>query len=261
MNEGEFVDIDQLPKVSVVFVTYDRLVTLRPTLNSFLANTDYPRQKLELIVTDDASPSKVQNEIKQMPFDVFCFSRKRGGLGANCNRGMEAATGELILQLQDDWRCVGPASYLRNAVEALSLSPKTGLVLLRPSPNTLPVRHMIQLVWGNHQVYRNRPDVTPASVSEHGYSDWPHLKRREFVLDIGPYREGSSMWETELDYSRRINAQTKWCVGDLPDVDAFEHIGEEYSYNWPWKKRLDFAFRKLPAGARLLAFYRDRRRR
>jgi hypothetical protein len=64
------------------------------------------------------------------------------------------------------------------------------------------------------------------------------------------------MWETELDYSRRVNAQTEWFIGDLTPLNAFTHIGEAYSYNWPWQKRVEHHLRRLPGGALALGAYR-----
>ena len=46
------------PKISVTFVTYRRVATLRTTLESFLAVTDFPRDRLELIVCDDRRASR-----------------------------------------------------------------------------------------------------------------------------------------------------------------------------------------------------------
>lgn len=249
------------PLISVVFVTFNRLVTLRPTLESFLATTDYPRDRLQLIVADDASPPAVQEQMRAMPFDVFRLSSTRGGLGANTNRGLAAATGEFILQLQDDWECCGPGDYLHKAIAAMEAAPDCGMVLLRPSPGSLAIQRSVDLPWGPLRLYANSPDAPPASVAEHAYSDWPHLKRREFVAAIGLYCEGRPMWDTELDYSRRVNAQTHWCVADMPDVDAFRHVGEAYSYNWPWKKRVEHLVRKVPGGAAGMSLYRTLLRR
>lgn len=249
------------PVISVVFVTFNRLVTLRPTVESFVATTDYPRDRLELIVADDASPSDVRARIRSLPFDVFCLSSMRGGMGANTNRGLAAATGDFILQLQDDWECCGPRDYLHKAIAAMDAAPDCGMVLLRPSPNSLPIQRSIELPEVQLRLYANRPEAPPAAVTEHAYSDWPHLKRREFVASVGPYCEGRPMWDTELDYSRRVNAQTRWHVADMPDVDAFRHIGEEYSYNWPWKKRVEHLVRRIPGGAMGLKLYRTLLRR
>ena len=81
-----------LPKISAVFVTYNRLETLRPTFDTFLATTDYPRDRLELVVADDSSRPEVQAEIRKMPFDVLALSERNNGIGANVNNGIRAAS-------------------------------------------------------------------------------------------------------------------------------------------------------------------------
>ncbi|HJZ45282.1 MAG TPA: glycosyltransferase, partial [Hyphomicrobiaceae bacterium] len=95
-------------KVSVVFVTYDRLETLKPTVESFLSLTNYPRDRLELILSDDASPAAVRLEFAKLAVDKIVVGEMRSGIGANQNRGITASTGDFILQIQDDWICQGP---------------------------------------------------------------------------------------------------------------------------------------------------------
>lgn len=245
-----------LPKISVVFVTYDRLVTLRPTLESFLWKTDYPRDRLELIVADDCSPHSVREELRRMPFDVFCLSEKRGGLGSNNNRGLAAATGEFVLQLQDDWECRGPSTYLQMAVAILSARPELGLLLFKPKSQPLKMREAFDYDNIHVRVYDNGSAVSQTNVGQFPYSDWPHLKTKRFVDVIGPYGEGRPMWETELDYCQRVDKQMAFYVADSPDLDVFGHIGEAHSYNWPWKKRAEHILKRIPGGKEALSAYR-----
>jgi glycosyltransferase involved in cell wall biosynthesis len=220
-----------LPLISVVFVTYNRVVTLRPTLASFLAMTDYPRDRLELVVTDDASPGTVQAAIREMGFDVLALSPSNRGMGANVNRGIASAQGDYVLQLQDDWRCLGPPNYLRRALAVMEAHADVGMVICRPHPRDLPVVRSVQVGDDTIRIFKNDPCRTVGMVGEHGYTDWPHLKRREFIKAIGSYKEGHRMWVTELDYARRVNAQTRYAVADIVGMDAFGHIGAELSYN------------------------------
>ncbi len=227
-----------LPKVSVLIVTYNRMVTLQPTFESFFANTEYPRERLELICCDDSSPPDVQSALRAMPFDVYCLATKQRGLGANVNQGLRAATGDLILQLQDDWVCRGPADYLLRAVAALEAASEVGMLIMNRHPNPLPVRDLRPFDHGVLRIFDNRPEVRVEMVGQHAYTDWPHLKRRSFHDHLGPYAEGVPMWDMELDFSSRANSQTNTFIADIEGLDVFEHIGEAHSYNWPWKKRV-----------------------
>ena len=227
-----------LPRISVLFITYNRLVTLGPTLDAFLTKTDYPRDLLELVCCDDCSPPTVQRELRRMPFDIHCLAAKRRGLGANVNQGLRAATCDLVLQLQDDWECTGPADYLLHAVSALESVSEVGMVILKRHPNDLLLHSLRSCSGGVLRVFANRPEVKIENVGEHAYTDWPHLKRRSFHEKLGAYAVGVPMWEMELEFSRRVNAQKGTFVADIEGLNAFHHIGEDYSHNWPWKKRL-----------------------
>jgi glycosyltransferase involved in cell wall biosynthesis len=249
--------MNQLPKVSVIFITYNRLVTLKPTLESFLQKTEYPRDKLELIVADDASPPKVQAEIRRMPFNFFCLKTKNVGLGANVNSGLAKASGDYILQIQDDWICLGPGNYLKRAIAALEASPDIGMLILRPHTNRLKLSHEKEFISENEFfLFENKLHEEIRQVGLSAYTDWPHLKKKEFILDIGTYLEGKPMWDAELDYSQRINSQATWRIADCENLNIFEHIGENYSYNWPWKKRVHYLLEKVPGGGCFLKYYK-----
>lgn len=245
-----------LPLISVLFVTYNRLVTLRPTLEHFLANTNYPRDRLELIVCDDCSPEAVQAELHSMPFDQYCLATARNGLGANVNQGLRAASGDLILQLQDDWRCLGPPDYLHRAVAALQADSDVGMVILNQHPNPLPVRNRRAFDGGVLRIFENRPEIHVNMVGEHAYTDWPHLKRRSFHDQLGLYREAVPMWEMELDFSQRANAQIATFIADIVGMDSFSHIGFDYSYNTgAWRARLAKVISTTTCGSAIMKSY------
>jgi glycosyltransferase involved in cell wall biosynthesis len=250
------------PTVSVVFVTYNRLQTLRPTFDSFVRFTDYPRDRLQLIVTDDGSPEPVQGAIRAMPFGVHVFGGKGGDLGANQNRGIAAASGDYVLNLQDDLICHGPPDYLRRAVAVMENVPEIGMVLLNQHPLEPPIREVRNVLGNKVTLYANDPRRKIRMVGEHAYTDLPHLKRRAFIDAIGPYKQRVKMWESELDYSQRINAQTKYFVGDVHGLNVFEHIGAELSFNTGnLNARLGRQLDKLPFGRTLLRSYQALKQR
>lgn len=249
------------PLISVVFITFNRSNTLAVTVDSFLQGVDYPRDRLELIIADDGSDEHHRAVFDRLAVDRIVVGGPRSGMGANCNRGQNAASASLILLLQDDWRFVGKMSCLKEAVIALDRHQDVGFILLNSSPSQLPVRAAAADMHPSLRVFDNRPAVTLASVSEGAYSDWPHLKRVEAITAIGPYLESRKMWETELDYSQRVNAQTNWFVADFGGGSNFDHIGEDQSFNWPWKKRAHRMIVAVPGGNALwTAYWRIRQR-
>ena len=169
-----------------------------------------------------------------------------------------------ILQLQDDWECVGPPDYLMNALRALQSFPAIGCVICRSHPAR-------GLKWSEREVpgtgarvrvFENEPSKQLAMVGESSYTDWPHLKTRAFVTTIGPYRERVKMWDCELDYARRVNAQSEYVIADLAGTDAFRHIGAELSYNRGARMaQMSMALSKYPITRHAVVAARSVRRR
>ena len=64
------------------------------------------------------------------------------------------------------------------------------------------------------------------------------------------------MWEMELDFARRANAQTNICIADIERMDSFTHIGAEHSYNGTSKKvRIAKRISTVPGGAAAIETY------
>ena len=254
--------VDELPKISVLFVTYNRSQTLVPTYESFLASTDYPRDRLELILCDDGSNRFHRDIIERLPFDIRIFG-KNAGLGANCNRGLEAATGDLILQLQDDWLLTGDGDYLRKACRVLDAYDDIGMVLFRDRPELTgsTTRELDGLTVRVLEPHLDACGVL-VRVGDGAYSDNPHLKRREFHAIVGGYADKVPMTEMELRMSRAIAAQSRYKVATVDGLEVFEHIGAPFSFNPGARRqrRLDQIVR-MPGGGLLLQWLRRVRHR
>ena len=252
-----------LPRVSVLFVTYNRAHTLVATYESFLAFTDYPRDRLELVLCDDGSDRWHRRIADSLDFDVRLADRKNRGLGANCNRGIDAAGGDFILQLQDDWLLIGPPDYLRNAVAALEAFDDVGLVAFRRRP-ALPVVETRALEGGPLRLVApaSDPDGRDFSVADGTYTDNPHLKRRGFHDLVGRYREDVPMHEMELAMCRavaRLHPRLKVAV--LGDRDHFRHIGAAHSFNPSERRgRLIARWERFPPARLALRLARSARR-
>ncbi|MCL4440143.1 MAG: mycofactocin biosynthesis glycosyltransferase MftF [Firmicutes bacterium] len=101
---------DRLPWVSIIIPTYNRPQMLDKCIESLIA-LDYPREKYEIIVVDDASP---------VPVDLGRYSRsvrlirlaRNGGPGAARNEAVRQAKGEIIAFLDDD--CLAEKNWLRS---------------------------------------------------------------------------------------------------------------------------------------------------
>lgn len=223
-----------LPIVTIIIVTYKRIDLLIRTYESFLANTEYPREKLELILCDDGSPESIQAEMKKLKFDKYLLAIKNEGMAKNVNKGIRAASGEYILQLQDDWLCKGPSDYLRLGVKALEENPDLGLIRYRMGMEY----HCTSKLFNDglneiHILNRDQKDTIKRKYYRKDtflYSDNPHLKRKEVHDKIGLYKSYKTMPQTELDFCLRFNNSNMYKVGYIAGFkEVFEHIGETQS--------------------------------
>ncbi|OQY75510.1 MAG: hypothetical protein B6D44_01190, partial [Ignavibacteriales bacterium UTCHB2] len=219
------------PLISVIFITYKRIDLLKRTYESFLANTDYPREKLELILCDDGSPEPIQAEMKKLKFDRYLLANKNEGMAKNVNKGIVAASEKYILQLQDDWLCKGPSDYLRLGVKALEENPELGLIRYRMGMEYLCTSKSFNNGLNEiHILNRDQKDKIKRKYYRKDtflYSDNPHLKRKEVHDKIGLYKSYKTMPQTELDFCLRFNNSNMYKVCYIAGFEeVFEHIGE-----------------------------------
>lgn len=106
-------------KVSIVIPTLNRKDLLKETLNSLFDQT-YPKDKYEIIVSDDGSTDGTEGMVKELMRDSPCQlryfkskSRYKGPATAR-NIGIENARGEIIGFTDDD--CVASPTWIEQAV-------------------------------------------------------------------------------------------------------------------------------------------------
>lgn len=239
------------PLVTVLVLGYRRPEHLRRTILSFREANTYPR--VELILADDGSPAEMQAAMRELPFDRFVMSRANTGLGANTNRGLDAARGDVVLQLQDDWLCRGPAGFLEEALAVMARWPDLGFIRLtdRQPALTYAVRRSTE---GRAvRVYDFEQPVEHPFL----YTDTPHLKSKAAIGRLGRYLESRHMARTELDMRDRFNAQRDVRAAFVEGLDVFEHIGDDASFNRPLPlARIGMAMDKVPGLRALAAAYR-----
>jgi glycosyltransferase involved in cell wall biosynthesis len=100
-----------LPFVSVVVPAHNCERTIGDCLASLL-QLDYPRDRLELLVVDNASTDGTSGVISRYP--VRCLQEPRRSPGAARNRGMEAGSGEIVAFTDAD--CVVTSGWIRELV-------------------------------------------------------------------------------------------------------------------------------------------------
>jgi glycosyltransferase involved in cell wall biosynthesis len=219
------------PKLSALFVSFNRSDLLAMSLSALRDPLRELEVQCEVVVTDDGSSDEHLRKIKSLPFDRYVLAARNSGIGINTNKGLAEVAGEYILQVQDDCQFCGSANDLRRALKILDFDPDVGIVQLVSSfeAEILESRRTEDGV--EYVIFRNDGIGAIRPCGDRPYSDQPHIKRRQFVLDIGTYLEGVPMTTAELDYQRRVANQHRWYVAAIPGCTAFIHLGADRSFN------------------------------
>ena len=90
-----------MPLVSVIIPTYKRKDKLRRLLNSLL-ESDYPRDKMEIIVVVDADGEDYSDLIKEFPMVTFVFNDTEKLAAESRNIGAKLARGKYLFFIDDD---------------------------------------------------------------------------------------------------------------------------------------------------------------
>ena len=239
----------EAPLLSVVFITYRRVALLRQSCEAFARAVTYPR--LERIVADDGSPAADQAEIRRLPFDRYLLAPRNRGLGSNNNAALQAASGEFILMLQDDWSATALAdAAITRALAILAADDDVGMVRFYPGGIAHYPLQVRQLEGRDYYVCDH---LSPAYDRRwQVYSDTPHIRRARLndPLILGRYREGVPMETSEQDYADRFDSQSRHKIAFLDRGEAvyFVHTGEDCSFRTSkWRYKLDAALLKLVA--------------
>ncbi|MDH6185996.1 glycosyltransferase [Polaromonas sp. CG_23.6] len=221
--------------LSIIFITYNRSDLLCRSLSSIKDYIDNINIFREYIVSDDASTLAHQKIINSLPFDKILLAPQNQGIGANVNKGIKASEFDYVFQIQDDWEYLGDISVLKCCLEILDKNPNIGILQLTPVHSDLPAeRHVLGST--EFKVFKNDGLPWLRDCSVRPYSDGPHIKRREFIKDLGPYLEKVPMGICENDFKRRVARQQKWQVAQLNAPSLFTHLGGDASLN-PGGKR------------------------
>jgi GT2 family glycosyltransferase len=109
------VAADRTPLVTVNILTHNRRDLLARSLRIMHEELEYPRERLEFIVVDNASRDGTAEMLQQQFPDVRLIENANNG-SAGWTRGFEAGRGEYFLVLDDD--CYLSGDSLRDAVGA-----------------------------------------------------------------------------------------------------------------------------------------------
>lgn len=240
--------------LSVVVVTYNRAQLLAATLASARgAVSSLPAEcGVEFIVADDCSDEPHRSIVASLDDVRVVSTSVNSGLGTNVNNALQVAQGRFVLQLQDDWEWDYESLSLGECLEFMEENPDVGVLQLTETSGD--VGSEVRFFRGvEYRVFRNDHAPWIRDCRVRPYSDQPHLKRRAFIEEVGPYREGCGMCECENEFKMRVANQERWRVACTQGAAGWRHTGALHSMN-PGDRasRVAMVLSRLPGGSRYL---------
>src|SRR3989338_11437443 len=113
-----------VPFVSVVIPVYNDTGRLKKVLSALRRQT-YPKERYEVVVSDNASTEDVRSVTGQFPGVVYTYESKRGPAAAR-NKGIRTAKGEIIAFTDSD--CEPAVDWLEKGVQAVLRDTACGFV-------------------------------------------------------------------------------------------------------------------------------------
>ncbi len=201
---------ENLPDVSIIVPVYNGQSTLQRCLNS-LANLDYPKEKLEIIVVDNNSTDNTPTIIKQYPVD-YVFEEKRSRPRAR-NKGIGVSRGEIICFLDAD--CSAHPDWVRNLIRGFdqeNIGAYGGKIVAYQS-NTWVEKYLNYSGSNFRNILKETPFAGP-------YIDTANSAyRRKIFEEIGLFDE-SLLYNEDVDLSWRV-CLNGYRLGYVPEAVVY----------------------------------------
>jgi GT2 family glycosyltransferase len=139
--------LSDAPTLSVVVCTRNRPDSVRTTVRSILG-CNYPSERFEVIVVDNASESDAAVGVAEAEFDrdvtIRVLREPEPGLSNARNRGLENATGEIVVFADDDVEV--DRDWLATLIAPFARDPRVGATSGRTLPGALetPVQRWVE---------------------------------------------------------------------------------------------------------------------
>lgn len=237
-----------MPKISVIVLTYNNIKLTKVCLNSLLFNNDYPN--LEIIIVDNAStdetPKYLVELIQQNPHIKLILNDTNLGFAAGNNLGIQAATGDYLIILNND-TIVTPGAFL-TMMRHFQSDSEIGLI--GPVTNNIGNEAKVEIHYTNKTTMY--PNAFNCIIRQMGNRIYLHniaffcvmMPRRVFE-QVGLLDEnfGRGFFEDD-DYCRRIE-QKNWSIACAED--AFIHHELSASFNQLKRKEIRTLFQQNKA--------------
>ena len=220
--------MSEKPLVSVIIPNYNGIRFLETCLSA-LAGQTYPRDRLEVILVDDASTDASVPFVRDhFPWVDVVPLEQNSGLAVACNRGVAHARGEIIALLNNDTE-VEP-QWVEALVQALEDHPWAGAAASKML--LFDRRHIIHTtgdMMGVDGIPRNR------GVWEEDQGQYDDQRevfggcggavayRREVWDALGGFDEDLFMYLEDVDLAWRMQLQG-WGTVFAPDARVYHHL-------------------------------------
>ena len=186
--------------ISVVIPCYNQGHYLEEAMTSAVSAT----HRVEVIVVDDGSTDDTAQVAARYPYVRYVHQQNRG-LAAARNRGLEEATGDLIVFLDADDRLL--PGGLDAGVRAIASTPGCAMaygrcVMIGPDGTEWPTPQQRRVLSGHHAVLlRTNPVWTPAMA----------ILRRAVLVELGGFAIG---FDASADYDLYLRIARSYPVHD-----------------------------------------------
>lgn len=226
------VESVQMPRVSVIILTFNNLDLTRACLDSVLSRSDYPN--LEIIVVDnnssDETPSFLEDLARSHPAIRVVRNSENIGFAAGNNVGLDIATGEYLVILNND--TVVTQGWVMTLLRHLQDNPELGII--GPVTNNIGNEARISTT------YQNTEDM-PAEALRYTLANMGRIYplrtaaffcvmfHRSVYEKCGPISEdyGRGFFEDD-DYCRKVEAIQK-CISCAEDVFIHHHLSASFN--------------------------------
>ena len=249
-----------MPTLSVVIVTHDSREAIAATLPPLVAQL---REDDELIVVDNASVDGTVSAVAELsPTATVIETGSNLGFAAACNRGAEAATGELLCLLNPD---AVPQAGWRDAIElpvtdGRGWSAWQALVTAeggREINTRGGVLHFTGIGWagGAGTAIDALPMTESLAIDEPGFISGACLViGRELYGELGAMPEPYFLYHEDVDLSLRVRLR-----GGVLGVEPAARVDHDYEFDkgkakWRYLERNRWAtvIRTYPAALLIL---------
>lgn len=211
-------------KLSVEISTYNRKDVLEMVLLQ-LAKQTYPAEQFEVVISDDGSTDGTDRFVERFkrlsPFNLHYARGEHQGAGATHNRGILAATGDIVVMLADDILAV--PDLLDQHVRTHEANAEENVVVVGRLCQSIELpQTAFQRNWdpiaGRGPEGKDRLDYTDFWVSNISF-------KRKFMLENGMFRDWPAGAHEDLDLGYRLQRKGMRLIFN-PKAIGYHHHAE-----------------------------------